>query len=144
MSNSVYTNFKVCANEYALKKLKSIKESINDAQSFAQILGDDEYTGAKWANFVDIDDDRVTLESGNNLPDIALNNLYKILCEFDPNIQFLDGEYWEQNYLEVGVFELDNDGFRFVSTSIGDVDIEEEFAFETYVNPVLEKLKKDL
>ena len=59
-------------------------------------------------------------------------------------MEIIDGEYWEQNFLEVGVFVIDEDGFRFVSTSIDDVDIDEENAFETYVDPVLQKLKNDL
>jgi|688.fasta_scaffold257322_3 hypothetical protein len=144
MSNLVTTVFKVKANKKALKKLSLIKKNIKDSESFADELGEDMDTGAKWANFVDVDNDIVSLESGNHLPDIAIKNLYRVLCEFDPNVEFIDGEYWEQNYIEVGVFVIDEDGFRFVSTSIDDVDIEEEFAFETYVNPVLEKLKKDL
>ena len=78
------------------------------------------------------------------MPDIAIKNLHRILCEFDPNVEIIDGEYWEQNYIEVGVFVIDEDGFRFVSTSIDDVDIDEENAFETYVNPILQKLKNDL
>ena len=144
MSNLVTTVFKVKANKKALNKLSLIKKNITDSESFADELGEDMDTGAKWANFVDVDNDIVSLESGNHLPDIAIKNLYRVLCEFDHNVEFIDGEYWEQNYIEVGVFVIDKDGFRFVSTSIDDVDIDEENVFETYVNPVLQKLKNDL
>jgi hypothetical protein len=144
MSNLVTTVFRVKANKKALNQLSSINESITNAESFAEVLGEDMDTGAKWANFVDVYNDIVSLESGNHLPDIAIKNLYRILCEFDPNVEFIDGEYWEQNYIEVGVFVIDEDGFRFVSTSIDDVDIDEENTFETYVYPVLNKLKNDL
>ena len=144
MSNLVTTVFRVKANKKALNQLSIINKSITNAESFAEVLGEDMDTGAKWANFVDVDNDTVSLESGNHLPDIAIKNLYRILCEFDPNVEIIDGEYWEQNYIEVGVFVIDKDGFRFVSTSIDDVDIDEENAFETYVYPVLNKLKNDL
>ena len=144
MSNLVTTVFRVKANKKALNQLSSINKSITNAESFAEVLGEDMDTGAKWANFVDVDNDTVSLESGNHLPDIAIKNLHRILCEFDPNVEIIDGEYWEQNYIEVGVFVIDKDGFRFVSTSIDDVDIDEENAFDTYVYPVLNELKNDL
>jgi hypothetical protein len=144
MSNLVTTVFRVKANKKALNQLSSINKSITNAESFAEVLGEDMDTGAKWANFVDVDNDTVSLESGNHLPDIAIKNLYRMLCEFDPNVEIIDGEYWEQNYIEVGVFVIDKDGFRFLSTSIDDVDIDEENAFDTYVYPVLNELKNDL
>jgi len=144
MSNLVTTVFRVKANKKALNQLSSINNSITNAKSFAEVLGEDMDTGAKWANFVDVNNDTVSLESGNHLPDIAIKNLYSMLCEFDPNVEIIDGEYWEQNYIEVGVFVIDKDGFRFLSTSIDDVDIDEENAFDTYVYPVLNELKNDL
>ena len=104
--------------EIIKKDWQTINKKITDAESFAEVLGEDMDTGAKWANFVDVDNDTVSLESGNHLPDIAIKNLHRILCEFDPNVKIIDGEYWEQNYIEVGVFVIDEDGFRFVSTSV--------------------------
>ena len=67
MSNLVTTVFRVKANKKALNQLSSINKSITNAESFAEVLGEDMDTGAKWANFVDVDNDTVSLESGNHL-----------------------------------------------------------------------------
>ena len=75
MSNLVTTVFRVKANKKALNQLSSINKSITNAESFAEVLGEDMDTGAKWANFVHVDNDTVSLESGNHLPDIAIKNL---------------------------------------------------------------------